>query len=601
MKPAEAAAIANASRELLGQGDAEGAERVLAPILGALRTDAPTLHLMALIKKAQNQLDEAERLMRSAIAHALSEGAYYNDLGVVLQARGEYGEAMRVYRAAMALAPETAAVRANIVRCLIGADDLQQAEREASAFVAAQPSPESWTLLGQVQRAMERHDQALGSAEAALRCAPKLRGLQYNYAMALERVGRSGEALEIYERLAKVDLDTAELALNYIRALFAAGRKKDAETVAEQSIQMWPGVTTLHTVLARIRWLRGEGENCTELTEAELLWRRPSDLALRLACADALHRGGHFTKALTALDEALRYAPQSGQLLSAKAVILDELDRPDDALELLRAVAEAAPQARSSRRNMLSVLLRCGRAVEALTLVRELRAQEPDEQYLLACECTALRMLGDPLYRQWCDHQRLVRTYTIEAPEGHFTAESFNASFANLLRGQHRSSANPLDQPRPNFSQTPRNLLTHTDPLFKTFLSAVEPHVRDYISRLPESAGSITARRGKQYRYTNLWSARLIKDGFQPSHVHDRGWISGIYIAAEMPDEGGQNPHSGWLKFGEPNKPPPECGVERMIEPKAGQLVLFPSYIWHGIAPLGGDELLTAAFTVAPA
>lgn len=601
MKPAEAAAIAKASRELLGQGDAEGAERVLAPVLGALRNDAPTLHLMGLIKKAQNQLTEAERLMRSAIAHALSEGAYYNDLGVVLHARGEFGEAMRVYRAAMALAPETAAVRANIVHCLLSADNLPEAEREAAAFVASQPGAESWSLLGQVQRAMERHDLALVSAGEALKFGPKLRGLQYNYAMALERVGRGGEALEIYESLAKVDIDTPEFALNYIRALFAVGRKKDAETVAEQAIQSWPGVTSLHAVLARMRWLRGEGDKCAELTEAELLWRRPSDLALRLTVADALHRGGHFSKALAALDEALRFAPQSGQLLSAKAVLLDELDRPAESLNLLRAIADAAPQSRSARRNMLSVLLRAGQAQEALALVRELRVQEPDEQYLIACECTALRMLQDPTYRQWCDHQRLVRVYDVEAPQGHFTVESFNAAFSDLLRMQHRVSAHPLDQPRSHFSQTSRNLLTLQSPLLKSFLSAVEPHVRDYISRLPEDASPVAARRTKQYRYTNLWSVRLIRDGYDPSHVHDRGWISGFYFSAVTPDEGNTYSNSGWLRLGEPNKPPPGCGPERLVEPKAGQLVLFPSYFWHGTAPFGGAELLSAAFTVAPA
>lgn len=601
MRPAEAAAIAKASRELLGQGDAEGAERVLAPVLGALRTDAPTLHLMALIKKAQNQLAESERLMRSAIAHALSEGAYYNDLGVVLQARGAYGEAMRVYRAAMALAPETAAVRANIVRCLMSADELLEAEREAVAFVNAQPSSESWTLLGQVQRAMERHEQALVSAEAALASSPNLRVLQYNYAIALEKVGRVGEALEVFEGLAKRDLDSPELALSLTRAFFAAGRRKDAESVAEQAVQLWSGSTQLHAALARVRWLRGEGEKCTEITEAELLWRRPSDLALRLTSADALHRGGHFEKALTTLDEALRFAPQSAQLLSAKAVMLDELDRPEEALDLLRAVADATPQSRSARRNMLSVLLRAGRAAEALTIIRELRFQEPDEQYLLACECTALRLLGDPTYRAWCDPQRLIRTYAIDAPQGYFTAESFNAGLADLLRAQHRATANPLDQPRPNFSQTSRNLLTHPDPVFKTFLSAVEPHVRDYISRLPDDAGSLAARRGKQYRYTNLWSVRLLKDGYAPSHVHDRGWISGIYTAAALPNENSQNPQAGWLRFGEPNKPPPNCGPERIIEPKVGQLVLFPSYVWHSIAHVESAELLVTAFTVAPA
>ena len=600
MKPVEAAMIASASRELLNQGDAEGAERVLAPILGDLRTDPATLHLMGLIKKAQNQLAEAERHFRSAIAIALSEGAYYNDLGVVLQQRGQYMEAIRVLRAAMALVPEAHAVRANLVRCLISANDLAQAEREARAYIAVDPGAESWTLLSQVQRALGRDEDALASAQAALEAAPKLRGLRYNYALALERVGRGGEALEIYERLAKEDLDTPELALHYVRALYAAGRKKDAEAIAEQAVQIWPGSTALHSALARIRWLRGEGENCTAIAEAELLWRRPSDLALRLACADALHRGGHVRKALQAVDEALRYAPDAPALLSPRGMMLDELDQPVEALKELRRAAAGSPGP-AAQRNMLSTLLRARQRREALDIVRALRAEDADEQYLIACEATALRMLEDPGYARLCDYERLLRRYDIPAPKGHFTMESFNAALADLLRTQHRHTAHPLDQPQPSSSQTSRNLLLLADPLVKAFTAAVDGAVREYITRLPDDPNHpVSRRRGKHYRYANMWSLRLTKGGYAPSHVHDRGWISAVYVAALMPEERPRNPQAGWLRLGEPNHAPAGCGPERAVEPKLGQLLLFPSYFWQGVVPVEGAEQLTIEFTVAP-
>jgi len=595
-----AAAIANASRELLGQGDAEGAERVLSPVLSDLRTDAPSLHLMGLIKKAQNQLGEAERYFRSAVAHALSNGAYYNDLGVVLQSRGEFTEAMRVYRAALALAPEAATVRANMVRCLIAANNLQDAEREARAYVAADPCAESWTLLGQAQRALERHDDALVSAEAALKSAPRLRGLRYNHAVALERVGRNIEALDIYERLAKRDLDTPDLALHLMRGLYGAGRKSEAKQVGEQAVQMWPGSTTLHGALARMRWLRGEGDKCAQLIEEEVLWRRPSDLALRLAAADALHRGGHLEKALAVLEDALRFAPSSPALVSAKGIVLDEMDRSAEGLEVLRSVVAAAPESRSARRNLLSVMMRAGQARDALTLARELRVEEPDEQYLIACESTALRLLGDSAYKRICDYDRLIKSYDIAAPQGFFTPESFNAALADLLRTQHRQSAHPLDQPRPDYSRTSRNLLTISDPLIKTFLSAVDPHVRDYVARLPAEAESLTRRRTSRHRFANLWSIRLTKGGCDINHVHDTGWISGVYIASVLPEEKPRDPRAGWLKFGEPNRPPSGCEAERVVEPKVGRLLLFPSYFWRGVIAVEGAERLTAEFIILP-
>ncbi len=596
----DAEALSLAARQLLSKGDADGAERVLAPVFKHLRGDAASLHLMGQIKKAQNKLDEAERYLRSAVAFSLSEGAYYNDLGVVLQARGELGEAKKVLRAALALIPGAAAVRVNLVQCLLASGELAEAEKEAQAYIKAQPGAEAWTLLGQVQRAQDRHIEALASAEAALKFGPKLRGLRYNHAAALDRLGRTKEALDVYEALARHDLDTPDLALNFARALFLEGRKKDAEAVAERGVDVFPSSAPLHTTLARMRWLRGDGEASTERIEKEIE-RRPNDLALRLACADILHRGQHLPKALRVLDQALRIAPNTPALLSAFGIVLDELDRPLDGLKVLQRVVELTNGARSAHRNMLSTLLRAGRPEDALKVVRALRADDKEEQYLIACEATAQRMLGDPAYKTWCDFDSFVRIYDIPAPRGFFTPQNFNAALAEVLRAQHRTNAHPLDQTLHRGSQTQRSLLALDDHHIKSLMAAVDVAVRDYITRLPQEPDHpIGHRRGKHYRYSGLWSLRLTSEGYQPNHVHDRGWISSAYYVNVLPAERVRNPQSGWLRLGEPNRPPLGCGPERMIEPKPGQLILFPSYMWHGVASFEGDERLSAAFDVIP-
>jgi hypothetical protein len=56
----------------------------------------------------------------------------------------------------------------------------------------------------------------------------------------------------------------------------------------------------------------------------------------------------------------------------------------------------------------------------------------------------------------------------------------------------------------------------------------------------------------------------------------------------------------GWIKFGEPRWPIPGCSIERVIQPKEGRLVLFPSYMWHGTIPFASGERLTAPFDVVP-
>ena len=94
---------------------------------------------------------------------------------------------------------------------------------------------------------------------------------------------------------------------------------------------------------------------------------------------------------------------------------------------------------------------------------------------------------------------------------------------------------------------------------------------------------------------------RLTDGGFQANHVHDRAWISSAYFVALTPKEKLRDPHAGWLKLGEPNRPPPGCTPEAFVEPKVGTLILFPSYMWHGVIPFEGGERLSLSFDVIPA
>jgi len=57
---------------------------------------------------------------------------------------------------------------------------------------------------------------------------------------------------------------------------------------------------------------------------------------------------------------------------------------------------------------------------------------------------------------------------------------------------------------------------------------------------------------------------------------------------------------AGFLTLGEPQAElkldlPPT----RLVEPKPGRLVLFPSWMWHGTRPFGAGERMTVAFDVA--
>jgi hypothetical protein len=92
---------------------------------------------------------------------------------------------------------------------------------------------------------------------------------------------------------------------------------------------------------------------------------------------------------------------------------------------------------------------------------------------------------------------------------------------------------------------------------------------------------------------------RLTGEGFHVNHVHPAGWISSaFYVALPEASMGGVT-HSGWLSLGEATELGLDLPPVRMVEPKPGRLVLFPSTMWHGTRSFAAGERLTVAFDVA--
>jgi hypothetical protein len=149
--------------------------------------------------------------------------------------------------------------------------------------------------------------------------------------------------------------------------------------------------------------------------------------------------------------------------------------------------------------------------------------------------------------------------------------------------------------------QTGQTLALSKDPVIQAFLAALDAPIRAYIDALAERDDVLGRRVTDGYRFAGAWSVQLRPGGHHIDHIHPMGWISSAFHV-DLP-EAIENGRQGWLKFGEPGIPTsPILGPEHFVKPRAGQLVLFPSYMWHGTVPFGGDEpRLSAAFDIVPA
>jgi hypothetical protein len=208
----------------------------------------------------------------------------------------------------------------------------------------------------------------------------------------------------------------------------------------------------------------------------------------------------------------------------------------------------------------------------------------------------AWRMMGDPRAAWLESDPRLVGVYDIGLPPPQL------AALADHLRALHISTSAPLDQSVRGGTQTDGNLLLRIEPPIRDLKARLLAIVERHVAQLPPpEAGHPTLPAARApLRIAGSWSVRLADAGFHTDHVHPQGWFSSaLYLAVPETLGAGDDGHAGWLSLGEARDLVPELAPLRLVEPKPGRLVLFPSTMWHGTRPYPAGERLTVAFDIA--
>jgi hypothetical protein len=326
-------------------------------------------------------------------------------------------------------------------------------------------------------------------------------------------------------------------------------------------------------------------------------------VALQALLAEVLWRSGDMNAAETVLRDLLSRKGPNGPTSAMLASVLQEAGRLREAESLALEAAAVAPTDAVVLETLVSIMLSCGNAADALPFIRAHRMRMPDSQAWVAYEATAARLLGHELYTKWYDYDRLVQIFDLEAPPGWSSMRELNAALIEALAASHAFRNHPLDQSLRHGTQTARSLLSDPNPAVKAILQAFEAPIEQYRRMMGhDPLHPLSARNHGAAQFTGAWSVRLRRQGYHVNHFHPDGWISSAYYVEVPPEAADPKAQSGWIKFGEPRYEVPGAGAERFIQPLPGRLVLFPSYMWHGTTAIHGDQpRMSIAFDVKPA
>jgi hypothetical protein len=276
---------------------------------------------------------------------------------------------------------------------------------------------------------------------------------------------------------------------------------------------------------------------------------------------------------------------------------------PAATLELAERALAALPGNPTARKLLCAGYLGVGDGTKALAESATLLEATPDDQYLIAMQTTALRLLNDPRYESFCDYDRMVLSARLEAPAGWPDLQSYLTELAARLAPLHNPHGHRLlYQSLRRGTETTQDLSRSTDPVIQALFKCFAEPIARYREQIGQGQDALRRRNRGAARFNGAWSVRLHREGFHTSHVHPRGWISSAcYI--ELPGSmRAEQKGEGILSFGAPGMlTTPSLPAELSVRPEVGLLVLFPSYFWHGTLPFISDQpRLTVAFDAVP-
>jgi hypothetical protein len=210
--------------------------------------------------------------------------------------------------------------------------------------------------------------------------------------------------------------------------------------------------------------------------------------------------------------------------------------------------------------------------------------------------------MGDVRDEDLNGYDNFIQVFDLEPPDGFPDMTSFNGELCSYLEKMHPPVREYLCQSLRGGTQTSGNLFGAGHALVDKLQVRIGEAVVRYVAALkPDPRHAFLSRKTSGIHFSGSWSSRLRDCGFHINHLHPGGWISSCYYV-DLPDAvRDEDGHQGWIKFGEPSF---DVGlpVRRAIQPAAGRLVLFPSFMWHGTVPFRDSHARTTiAFDVVPA
>ncbi len=446
--------------------------------------------------------------------------------------------------------------------------------------------------LATIQTQLKDRKAAMAYYRKSLQLKPDFTMAHFNLGALLQHQGVLAEAAKHYELAVTQQPGFYQAWVNWGAVLQLRGELRNAEACYRQALTLQPdadGYFNLGTTLY------GLGEH----TQALAAFQQALQLNPRFA--DAWNSLGETFRDQGAMDEAVRCYREALRVESTHARANYNLGECcclsaqfAQALSYFSASAFA-----DAKERVMLCLYKTGQFEVFKQRLDETIAQNPPNSALLGSLSTHYALnFQQPNPYGFCskpmDFVQLTQIEELAAPGSAFLQQ--------LLHDIKHLAIAERKQGRLYYGmQSAGNLLQRTEPSFQTLAGLIRRKVLGYKQHFASSQEGLIRLFPKDLEFASSWYLRMKKGGYLTAHIHEEGWISGcVYL--QLPDKLDQ--HEGSFEYGVDGDDYPRLHEDfpsRIVDQKAGDLVLFPSSLFHRTLPFHSEqERVCIAFDIKP-
>jgi tetratricopeptide (TPR) repeat protein len=415
--------------------------------------------------------------------------------------------------------------------------------------------------LGMALKTEGALEQAEQCYRRALELQPGLAEVQYNLANLLQERGDSEAAADMYLRALDSDPTLALAQYNLGNIHRNQGQLKQALEHFARAVELEPGNMQFHNNLGNAY------TQLDQLKNATACYQRALELDANYA--DALYNLGNAHYLLGELEQASVFFTRSRIRDWASRSLYcyyktGQVERFDKQLEETLTTQHLSPQ------------------VAALSAHNAISRQVEDRyqfcpQPLSFIYRAALAQLADPAAPLRLALLELLDTLPLDARHQ-----------GRLHRGMQSSG----------------NLFLRSEPALQELAALVCDHFGRYRTQFSDAPCTLTSHFPQTLEFESSWFIRMRQGGHLDGHIHETGWLSGVVYLA-LPSTGREG-NAGHINFSLHGDDYPRQGTQSFPEQTeaiaAGDIVLFPSSLFHRTIPYQSDEeRICIAFDLAPA